>query len=450
MRLAATAEFVRLAATGSLSFSLVLLWRCSRLAAGTSARPTSCVGALFSGRAGVGRRPKSLMHRNAMPRQLLRIIQFHDGSSEPRRGADGCTVELQIKLRLVDELGLFRRDFFTARGGPAPGVPVRLHLLDARFKQIPDAALRVVGGHEGPPAFHGDNKLSIRFTFAAGCGMRYVLVEKDAAAPAIPDTVLALVAGPFGNDTDETVRFEAEPHVTYGYRRLLDRGGVLAPPYLIVREALGSGIACKVWDSAVFALEQCRRSVVPGGRRMRVLDLGAGTGVVGLGCGMMMDRQGAGGEVLLAELPEALGLLQENGQRLAPLLQRTRVDVCDITWGRVGDVEKVGALDLVIACDLIYEMCFLPDLLFTLDLLCRPGHTVIIIGYKDRGLSREQSRMLMCILAEYFDFVEIAMPEAAAYGVHLWQLSRSHALSCGLLAARMATSPPTEWISDPL
>ncbi|CAJ1390707.1 unnamed protein product [Effrenium voratum] len=84
-------------------------------------------------------------------------------------------------------------------------------------------------------------------------------------------------------------------------------------------------------------------------RGKRVVELGAGTGLVGLVCAAL------GAEVVLTDLPQGLQLLQKNVDRNAAAL-RVPVKVAELRWGMEAarQVAPEGC-DVVIGCEVIYQ-----------------------------------------------------------------------------------------------
>ena len=133
------------------------------------------------------------------------------------------------------------------------------------------------------------------------------------------------------------------------------------------------GIHSCVWDGGLALLlyfSQCNTQ--NNSQRSVVLDLGAGTGIVGLG----MTNYGAS-QVILTDLPEAIPLLEENVE-LNPFMN---VAVHELTWG---DSELPQSIEMilsqsasekliVVGADIVYRQNLFEPLLSTLDTLwkCR-------------------------------------------------------------------------------
>lgn len=115
-------------------------------------------------------------------------------------------------------------------------------------------------------------------------------------------------------------------------------------------------------------------------RPLRVLELGAGCGLVGLGLAAT-----CGADVLLTDSGAALGegevdgtaftWLRQNVQRNRMVCERDggRVDSAQLTWGVQADIAAVrsrypNGFDLVVASDVLYDSARYPELLETLSM----------------------------------------------------------------------------------
>lgn len=148
----------------------------------------------------------------------------------------------------------------------------------------------------------------------------------------------------------------------------------------------------------------------------RVIELGAGTGLAGLVCGLL-----GADHVVLTELPEALGLLRRNADRTLP--QKSEVkgrgvgagcaegdcigggsafdgdmidglcSVCELSWGEKGYASalelaptlfrKNAPFDLVLVADCVYIPELYQDLADTVRALSGP-HTQVLVAFEQR------------------------------------------------------------------
>ena len=128
----------------------------------------------------------------------------------------------------------------------------------------------------------------------------------------------------------------------------------------------------KIWDSGrilASVLQEDYASRLPG---MTVLELGSGTGIGGLTAAL------AGASVTLTDgslgvLPLLEANVRVNGLSAQATVQRLR-------WGHTHDLADLDQrVDLVIGSDLLYSPDVFPDLLDTLEELCTPSHTEILV-----------------------------------------------------------------------
>lgn len=182
------------------------------------------------------------------------------------------------------------------------------------------------------------------------------------------------------------------------------------------------GIGAVVWDCALnlcrvmHSLPEFHRSSPCGGnnhyscphrniRSMRVLDLGSGTGIVGLVASIL-----GAGEVILSDIPEIVPLIEKNLQQngaILSLLQRHgagRVRSLSLPWGQLllnddGDSASSNSdrgrerglsttVDLVFASDCLYDSTFFDDLLDTLLRVTHQG-SIVYFAYQVRHPARE-------------------------------------------------------------
>ncbi|XP_040889302.1 EEF1A lysine methyltransferase 3-like [Toxotes jaculatrix] len=144
---------------------------------------------------------------------------------------------------------------------------------------------------------------------------------------------------------------------------------ILAGEQLKIRQVFGAnlGVAAPVWEAA---LHLCRyleeQSVELGGKR--IIELGAGTGVVGI----LAARLGAA--VTLTDLPLALPQLQANVSANMPPSGWPSLPptVLPLSWGE-DHMNFPSDWDLVLCADIIYLPETYPLLVETLTHLCKNG-----------------------------------------------------------------------------
>lgn len=112
-------------------------------------------------------------------------------------------------------------------------------------------------------------------------------------------------------------------------------------------------------------------------KEKRVIELGAGTGLVGIVAALM------GAKVTTTDREPALEFLSANVKSNLPPDSQVSVDVSELTWGEGLERYPAGGFDIILGADIIYlEDTFVP-LLKTLDYLCSDS-TVVLLACKIR------------------------------------------------------------------
>uniref|UniRef100_A0A8C9NXL3 EEF1A lysine methyltransferase 3 n=1 Tax=Spermophilus dauricus TaxID=99837 RepID=A0A8C9NXL3_SPEDA len=122
------------------------------------------------------------------------------------------------------------------------------------------------------------------------------------------------------------------------------------------------GVAAGVWDSALSLCNYFESHNVDF-RGKKVIELGAGTGIVGILAALQ------GGDVTITDLPVALEQIKGNVQANVPA--GGRAQVCALSWG-IDQHVFPGDYDIVLGADIVYMEPTFPLLLGTLQHLC--GH----------------------------------------------------------------------------
>lgn len=145
----------------------------------------------------------------------------------------------------------------------------------------------------------------------------------------------------------------------------------------------GSTTASTVWDAGVVLAAHVFNAYGKnaGQRpRLRCLDLGAGTGIVGLACAV----SGVFERVVLTDMPTVVPLLERNANSHATLTS-TRgggtVKVLPMSWeddAMLRSAMAHGPFDLLVGGDVLYRPQVVPPLLYALRHLAGPQTTVLL------------------------------------------------------------------------
>jgi len=131
-----------------------------------------------------------------------------------------------------------------------------------------------------------------------------------------------------------------------------------------------------VWETAFFLARYLEKHVLPGRggddtRRLRVLELGAGCGLMGLALARLGCR------VFLTEQPTAMDNLRSNVAAHLASSSADRAKALQLVWGDATDIAAVrakGPFDLIVASDVVFAARFVKPLLETIAaLLAAPG-----------------------------------------------------------------------------
>ncbi|KAK4393678.1 protein N-lysine methyltransferase METTL21A [Sesamum angolense] len=119
-------------------------------------------------------------------------------------------------------------------------------------------------------------------------------------------------------------------------------------------------------------------------RRLRLLELGSGTGAVGIAAAALL-----GASVTITDLPHVLPNLQFNIAANAKILELHggAVDAAALQWGQTADMEAIGReYDVILGSDLVYHENLYDPLLETLRflLLGREQKVVFLMSHLKR------------------------------------------------------------------
>lgn len=198
------------------------------------------------------------------------------------------------------------------------------------------------------------------------------------------------------DDDDASLELPPWSTITRGYHERFTRPFGFQTPRasLVIKQAVtaspghseeakasadGLATGATVWDAGVVLAEWIGSRPPPLAARAggTVLDLGSGTGVVGLAAA----ASGAYRRVVLTDLLSVVPLLEANAHANSDAL-RADVHVLPLRWGCADDEERVRALgpyDVVVGGDLLYRPQVVQPLLAALSAVCSP-QTVIVLA----------------------------------------------------------------------
>ncbi|CAG0889402.1 unnamed protein product [Darwinula stevensoni] len=156
--------------------------------------------------------------------------------------------------------------------------------------------------------------------------------------------------------------------------------GEVRPTLHIVQKTIGD-VGCVVWDAALVLAKYLERLCSEEKdflRGKKVLELGAGTGLVGLVAAYF------GGDVTLTDLPEMFPLLGENVRRNALICEgRATSKVLIWGWDLGQSKNEIPRPDIILVSDCIYYAESVDPLIETL-LEFSDSETLILMSYETR------------------------------------------------------------------
>jgi predicted nicotinamide N-methyase len=143
---------------------------------------------------------------------------------------------------------------------------------------------------------------------------------------------------------------------------------------MIIQHLESGHCGTSVWEAGIALSEhiQSHPSLVNG---KRILELGSGTGIVGLAA-----FQSGASHVLLTDIPQIIPLLQQNASRVTLETQHVNVRVLD--WYHF-DPNDIPPVDIILGADIVYCLEASQALIQVLHQLSNYS-TKIIIAFEDR------------------------------------------------------------------
>ncbi|XP_068608370.1 protein N-lysine methyltransferase METTL21D [Brachionichthys hirsutus] len=197
----------------------------------------------------------------------------------------------------------------------------------------------------------------------------------------------------------------ADAHERYYFVREIEKNDGCA---LKVKQCYLGDVGCVVWDAAIVLAKYLETKYFydpPSGVNLwagsRVLELGAGTGAVGLMAATL------GAQVTVTDLEDLQTLMRMNIQDNRSLISRGSISAKVLKWG--DDVpDFTPPLHYVLMADCIYYEQSVVPLAESLKMLCGPD-TCIICCYEQRteGTNPQVERQFFELLQQNFSCEEI-------------------------------------------
>ncbi|XP_060922914.1 protein N-lysine methyltransferase METTL21A [Limanda limanda] len=169
------------------------------------------------------------------------------------------------------------------------------------------------------------------------------------------------------------------------------------------------GVAAVLWDAAVVLSVFMEQGGALDLKGKRVIELGAGTGLVGIVAALL------GAEVTVTDRAPALDLLSSNVKSNLPPGCEGSATVSELTWGQGLERFPPGGFDLVLGADIVYlEDTFVP-LLETLEHLSSDA-TAVLLACKIRY---ERDTRFLDLLRQRFLVEEVLYDQQR--DIHVYQ-----------------------------
>ncbi|KAI8604751.1 putative methyltransferase-domain-containing protein [Dissophora ornata] len=163
------------------------------------------------------------------------------------------------------------------------------------------------------------------------------------------------------------------------------------------QSSISSGIEATVTEATPASTASCSSSTRSQSRKRVCLELGAGTGLVGIAVAVAFPEL----SVLSTDLDEALALMQQNVDANQALLPNNNMEVGFLDWAEKG--RKVEPVEILLLADVVYNdlshECLLQTILDYSD-----DRTKVLLGYKFR---HEAEQQFFERAKEYFDITNV-------------------------------------------
>lgn len=173
------------------------------------------------------------------------------------------------------------------------------------------------------------------------------------------------------------------------------------PISISIDQDSSKGVGGKTWPAAEALCNHLRYldTINPGCfNDKRILELGAGTGLVGLVC-TLLNNCNSTSRVILTDLDYCLPIIDKNMNINIPVELRHIVSVMELSWGK--DLYIDEKFDYIFAADCVYLESTFDLLVDTLCVLCPVGSdTRVLLSSKKR---RKADKRFLLKLRKHFD-----------------------------------------------
>ncbi|KAL4589361.1 hypothetical protein LXL04_002267 [Taraxacum kok-saghyz] len=209
---------------------------------------------------------------------------------------------------------------------------------------------------------------------------------------------------------------------------------------VVIRQLPSQGLSFQLWPAAstFVKLLDCYKvsntdsfsaaiTSVKRRPRLRILELGSGTGIVGIAASAIL-----GADVTVTDLPHVLANLKFNADANSKLLapRGGEVQVAALSWGENEEMEAIGRdYDLIIGSDVVYHDNLYDPLLQTLKFLLLEGENkVFLMGHlrrwkKESGFFKKAKKYFQVELVH-----EDGPSSASRTGVVVYRFARKDAV----------------------
>ena len=190
----------------------------------------------------------------------------------------------------------------------------------------------------------------------------------------------------------------------------------------------GSCTGATVWDAGIVLAAHLLQAHTDGARRGVCLDLGAGTGVVGLAAA----ASGGFAKVLLSDLPSVVPLCADNARANSAAIGSTEVVPLGLRWEDKAQLRRTikahGPFDLIVGGDILYREQVIAPLLTALSELVTPRLTTVLISASVQHSPATMRAFVAAATAAHFEVTALDAaaqhPDWRSEEVVILQLSR--------------------------